>query len=64
MYDCKLYKEDTEETVIFTVLANHPDMVVVDRFSQTLGAIGGTATQHEEADMLKQQYLAEGFKEI
>jgi hypothetical protein len=64
MYNCKLVNDTTETSVIFTLLENHADLVLIEQFDNKGLLDSTTVGPIEDGEKLKEKFLAEGFKEI
>lgn len=64
MYNCKLTNDTTETSVVFTLLENHADLVLIEEFDNRGLLSSTTVGPIEDGEKLKEKFLAEGFKEI
>jgi hypothetical protein len=64
MYNCKLTNDTTETSVVFTLMPNYADLVMIEEFDNKGLLSNTTVGPIEDGEKLKEKFLLEGFKEI
>ena len=63
MYNCTLTNDSNDTFIYFQLFEADTNIVMVIKSTKS-GGNETTATGHEEADILKENYISQGFKEI